>query len=198
MPTNRKDNIFMQRQLWQIFTCILEWGQGTCKKSRLYPAQAYTILVELVNIFEQFWEQISTFGGNAEGNRMEFKNVQRYGICLGDSGSERMCLTFSKRQLNEYYMKYNWTMYQLNIWSTTGLCISWIYEVQQDYVSVEYMKYNWTMYQLNIRSTTGLCICWIYEGQLDYVSVEYMKHNWTMYQLNIYEVQLDYVSVLNI
>ena len=129
---------------------------------------------------------------------MEFKNVERYGICLGDSGSERVCLTFSKRQLNEYYMKYNWTMYQLNIWSTTGLWISWIYEVQQDYVSVEYMKYNWTMYQLNIRSTTGLCICWIYEGQLDYVSVEYIwsttglcisfeyiKYNRTMYLLNI-------------
>ena len=27
--TNRKDNIFMQRRLGQIFTCILEWGQGT-------------------------------------------------------------------------------------------------------------------------------------------------------------------------
>ena len=36
--TNRKDDIFMQRQLGQIFTCILEWGQGTCKKSRPYPA----------------------------------------------------------------------------------------------------------------------------------------------------------------
>ena len=30
--TNRKDDIFMQRRLGQIFTCILEWGQGTCKK----------------------------------------------------------------------------------------------------------------------------------------------------------------------
>ena len=29
--TNRKDNLFMQRRLWQIFTCTLEWGQGTCK-----------------------------------------------------------------------------------------------------------------------------------------------------------------------
>ena len=29
--TNRKDNIFMQRRLGQIFTCILQWGQGTCK-----------------------------------------------------------------------------------------------------------------------------------------------------------------------
>ena len=47
--TNRKDNIFMQRRLGQIFTCILEWRQGTCKKSRQYPAQAYyTTLVVLV------------------------------------------------------------------------------------------------------------------------------------------------------
>ena len=36
--TIRKDNIFMQRRLGQIFTCILERGQGTCKKSNLYPA----------------------------------------------------------------------------------------------------------------------------------------------------------------
>ena len=28
---NRKDDIFMQRRLGQIFTCVLEWGQGTCK-----------------------------------------------------------------------------------------------------------------------------------------------------------------------
>ena len=28
--TNRKDNIFMQRQLVQNFTYIMEWGQGTC------------------------------------------------------------------------------------------------------------------------------------------------------------------------
>ena len=27
-----KDDIFMQRQLGQIFTCILEWGQRTCKR----------------------------------------------------------------------------------------------------------------------------------------------------------------------
>ena len=36
--TNRKDDIFMQRRLGQIFTCILDWGQRTCKKSRPYPA----------------------------------------------------------------------------------------------------------------------------------------------------------------
>ena len=29
--TNRKDYIFMQRRLGQIFTCVLESGQGTCK-----------------------------------------------------------------------------------------------------------------------------------------------------------------------
>ena len=28
--TNRKDDIFMQRQLVQSFTYILEWGRGTC------------------------------------------------------------------------------------------------------------------------------------------------------------------------
>ena len=29
--TNRKDDIFIQRHLGQILTCILEWGQRTCK-----------------------------------------------------------------------------------------------------------------------------------------------------------------------
>ena len=47
---NRKDNIFKQRRLGQICTCILEWGQRTCKKSRPYPAGAYTTLVLLVNV----------------------------------------------------------------------------------------------------------------------------------------------------
>ena len=47
---NRKDNIFMQRGLGHIFTWILEGGQGTCKKSRPYPGQAYTTLVVLVGI----------------------------------------------------------------------------------------------------------------------------------------------------
>ena len=46
--TNRKDKIFMQRWLGQIFTCILDWGQGTCRKSRPYPAPAYTTFVVLV------------------------------------------------------------------------------------------------------------------------------------------------------
>ena len=31
---------------------------------------------------------------------MEFKNVQMYGICLGDSGSERMYFKSVKKQLN--------------------------------------------------------------------------------------------------
>ena len=35
----------MQRQLGSI---LLEWGQGTCKKSRPCPARAYTTLVVLV------------------------------------------------------------------------------------------------------------------------------------------------------
>ena len=38
----------MQRRLGQIFTCILKWGRMTCKKSRPYPARAYTTLVVLV------------------------------------------------------------------------------------------------------------------------------------------------------
>ena len=29
--TNRKDDIFIQRRLGQILTCILEWGQRTSK-----------------------------------------------------------------------------------------------------------------------------------------------------------------------
>ena len=29
--TNRKDDIFMQRRLVQIFMCILEWGKGLVK-----------------------------------------------------------------------------------------------------------------------------------------------------------------------
>ena len=29
--TNRKDDIFMQRQLGQIIICILEWGKGLAK-----------------------------------------------------------------------------------------------------------------------------------------------------------------------
>ena len=35
--TSRKDNIFMQRGLGPIFTCIVEWGQGTCKKKHTRP-----------------------------------------------------------------------------------------------------------------------------------------------------------------
>ena len=52
--TNRKDYIFMQRRLGQIFTCILERGQVTCKKSKPYPARAYTTLVMLVKINDSF------------------------------------------------------------------------------------------------------------------------------------------------
>ena len=32
--TNRKDDIFMQSQLVQNFTFILEWGQGTCSLTK--------------------------------------------------------------------------------------------------------------------------------------------------------------------
>ena len=40
------NTIFMERQRGQIITCILERGEGTCKKSR---AQAYTTVVVLVS-----------------------------------------------------------------------------------------------------------------------------------------------------
>ena len=33
------------------FTCILDWGQGTFRKSRPYPARAYTTLVVLVKMY---------------------------------------------------------------------------------------------------------------------------------------------------
>ena len=51
---NWKDDISMQRRLGQIFTCILEWGQGTCKKSKPSPAWAYTNLVVLVSC-SMYW-----------------------------------------------------------------------------------------------------------------------------------------------
>ena len=63
--TNRKDDIFMQRRLGQILTCILEWGQRTCKKSRPYPTRAYTTLVVLVlyedgqaDKIQSLWENV--------------------------------------------------------------------------------------------------------------------------------------------
>ena len=43
-PKKRK----MTSSSLKIFTCILEWGQGACKKSKPYPARAYTTLVVLV------------------------------------------------------------------------------------------------------------------------------------------------------
>ena len=46
-----KDDIFRQRRRGQIFTYILKWGQLTCKKSRPFPAWAYTTLVVLVSYF---------------------------------------------------------------------------------------------------------------------------------------------------
>ena len=51
---NRKDDIFMQRRLRQNFTCTLEWGQGTRKKSRPCPAWAYTTFVVLGKTLETF------------------------------------------------------------------------------------------------------------------------------------------------
>ena len=45
---NQKDVIFMQRELGQIFTYIFNWGQGICKRSRPYPARAYTIVVLVI------------------------------------------------------------------------------------------------------------------------------------------------------
>ena len=39
---HRKDDISMQRRLEQIFTCIFEWGQGTCKNhDRTIPDPLY-------------------------------------------------------------------------------------------------------------------------------------------------------------
>ena len=40
--TNRKDDIFMQRQLVQNFTFILEWGQGTCSLTKHTKHWAYS------------------------------------------------------------------------------------------------------------------------------------------------------------
>ena len=68
----QKDDIFMQRRLGQIFTCLLKWGQGSCKKSKPFPARAYKSLVVLVirshtietlltysiSILSLFWENI--------------------------------------------------------------------------------------------------------------------------------------------
>ena len=69
--TNRNDNIFMQRRLGQIFTCILEWVQRTCKKSRPYPVRAYTTLVVLVLNF--LFEGInSIFQGSAGFSHTKF------------------------------------------------------------------------------------------------------------------------------
>ena len=47
--TNRKDNIFMQRQRVQNFTYVMEWGQGTCTLTKRtqrwkYSASAFFLL----------------------------------------------------------------------------------------------------------------------------------------------------------
>ena len=42
--TNRKDDIFMQRRLGQIFICILEWGKGLVKnQDRSLPERTQLI-----------------------------------------------------------------------------------------------------------------------------------------------------------
>ena len=56
--TNRKDDIFMQRQLGRIFTCLLEWGKRTCKKSRQYPARVYTTLVVIAKPYPDMQKRI--------------------------------------------------------------------------------------------------------------------------------------------
>ena len=42
--TNRKDNIFMQRQLVQNLTYIMEWGQGTCTLTKRTRRWTYSAL----------------------------------------------------------------------------------------------------------------------------------------------------------
>ena len=42
--TNRKDDIFMQRRLVQIFTYIMDWGQGTCTLTNHTPRWTYYAL----------------------------------------------------------------------------------------------------------------------------------------------------------
>ena len=46
----------MQRRVGKVLTCILEWGQRTCKNSRPYPAQAYTTIVVLVFFIQLIWK----------------------------------------------------------------------------------------------------------------------------------------------
>ena len=45
--TNRKDDIFMQRQLVQNFTFILERGQGTCSLTKHTRRWAYSLYLSL-------------------------------------------------------------------------------------------------------------------------------------------------------
>ena len=45
--TNRKDDIFMQRQLVQNFTFILEWGQGSCSLTKHTRRWTYSALRHL-------------------------------------------------------------------------------------------------------------------------------------------------------
>ena len=52
--TNRKDDIFMQRQLVQSFTYILEWGQGTCTLTKRTRRWTYFAL-------RHFWKLLFTF-----------------------------------------------------------------------------------------------------------------------------------------
>ena len=54
--TNRKYNIFMQRQLVQNFTYILEWGRGTCTLTKhtrrwTYPALRYFFRQHAASIY---------------------------------------------------------------------------------------------------------------------------------------------------
>ena len=42
--TNRKDDIFMQRRLVQIFTYMMKWGQGTCTLTKHTRRWTYSAL----------------------------------------------------------------------------------------------------------------------------------------------------------
>ena len=69
--TNRKDNILMHRRLAQIFTYILEWGQGTCTLTKYTRCWTYSALqVFFVNLWE-----ISDFSLGQEKGRYQKKQV---------------------------------------------------------------------------------------------------------------------------
>ena len=53
--TNRKDHIFMQRRLGQIFTYILKWGQGTCTLTKQTQRWTYSALRYFIRAKMSYW-----------------------------------------------------------------------------------------------------------------------------------------------